>query len=374
MESRPLAVPENLSRVLAPALLEQVPGISLAAVDGAGLRWSTGIGIADLRTGRPATAQTVYPWFSMTKIATATAVMLLVDRGQLDLEAPVSRYVPQFNPVPRQPADPPVRVRHLLNHSAGLPNPLPITWVHPADSPGPDPHAFTQQLLARHRRLRTAPGGASSYSNLGYLLLGEVIAAAAGQSYADFVREHLLIPLGMRQTDFVYREETAPEAATGYQPRWQVLTPLLRLMLPRGILGETRGRFVALRRFYVNGPAYGGLIGPVTDAARLLHLHLSGGTVDGRRLLSPETVAAMRQTSATGRQRDVGLGWFRGRADSQRGETFWEHLGGGVGFWTLMRLYPDEGLGVVVMGNVTRYDHQRIAAEVLRAESTHGNG
>jgi CubicO group peptidase (beta-lactamase class C family) len=141
-------------------------------------------------------------------------------------------------------------------------------------------------------------------------------------------------------------------------------------MLPAGILGEPVGRFVALRPFYVNGPAYGGLIGPASDAAQLLRLHLNGGTIDGRRLLSPEAVAAMQQISATGRQRDVGLGWFRGRADSRRGERFWEHLGGGIGFWTLMRLYPDERLGIVLMGNVTRYDQQRIAAAIRESELT----
>jgi CubicO group peptidase (beta-lactamase class C family) len=359
-----------LSPILTSILHRQVPGLSIAVVDAAGLRWSAGAGFADLATRKPATARTIYPWFSMTKIATATAVMQLVDRGQLDLDSPVVRYLPEFAPEPRHPGDPPVTVRHLLDHSAGLPNPLPIAWVHPAGFPGPDAHEFTRRLLQRHRRLQATPGARSSYSNLGYLVLGEVISAVTGQPYEDVIREHLLLPLAMRQTDFVYREDMAPEAATGYQPRWHLLTPLARLMLPGDILGEPVGRFVALRSFYVNGPAYGGLIGPVSDAAQLLRLHLNGGTLDGRRLLSPAAVAAMQQLSATGRQRDVGLGWFRGRADSRRGERFWEHLGGGVGFWTLMRLYPDERLGIVLMGNATRYDHQRIATTIRDGEPT----
>jgi CubicO group peptidase (beta-lactamase class C family) len=353
--------------VLDPRIRKQVPGLSVALVDAAGLRWSAGIGMADLRTRTPATAQTIYHWFSMTKIVTATAVMQLVDRGMVDLDAPPSCYVPEFTPAPHRAGDPPITVRQLLNHSAGLPNPLPITWVHPADTAGPDSRAFTRRLLTQHARLKATPGARSDYSNLGYLVLGEVIANVSGMAYEDVVRKQLLHPLGMRHTDFVYREDMLSEAATGYHHRWPPVTPLLRLMLPKGIIGTPEGRFVALHRFYVNGPAYGGLIGPVGDAAQLLRLHLGGGMIDGMRLLSREAVAEMQRLSATGRERDVGLGWFRSRNDTRRGERFWEHLGGGLGFWTLMRLNPDEELGIVVMGNATRYDHNRVAAAIRSA-------
>ena len=360
----PLAPAGRLQAVLDLSIRKQVPGLSVALVDAAGLRWSAGIGLADLRTLTPATAQTIYPWFSMTKIATATAVMQLVDRGMVDLDVPAARYVPEFTPAPHRASDPPVTVRQLLNHSAGLPNPVPITWVHPADASGPDSRAFTRRLLTRHGRLKAAPGARSNYSNLGYLVLGEVIGNVSGIDYEDFVRTQLLHPLGMRETDFIYREDMLSEAATGYHRRWPPVTPLLRLMLPKGVVGTAEGRFVALHRFYVNGPAYGGLIGPAVDAAQFLRVHLRGGMIDGQRLLSREAVAEMQQLSATGRERDVGLGWFRSRIDTQRGERFWEHLGGGLGFWTLMRLYPDEELGIVVMGNATRYDHDRVAAAI----------
>lgn len=343
-------------------LSEQVPGLSVAVVDAAGVRWSAGIGMADLRSGTPATATTIYPWFSMTKIATATAIMQLVDRGLVDLDAPPSRYVPEFTPAPHRAGDAPITVRQLLNHSAGLPNPLPITWVHAANESGPGRLEFTRRLLTKHARLKAPPAARSAYSNLGYLVLGEVITNASGMAYEDFIRKQLVHSLGMRHTDFIYRADMIPEAATGYHRRWPPVTPLLRLMLPKGIIGPTEGRFVSLHRFYVNGPAYGGLIGPVEDAAQLLRLHLGSGMIDGTRLLSPEAVAEMQQLSATGRERDVGLGWFRGRSDTRRGEQFWEHLGGGLGFWTLMRLNPQEEFGIVVMGNATGYDHNRVVA------------
>ncbi|HET6884910.1 MAG TPA: serine hydrolase domain-containing protein [Rubrobacteraceae bacterium] len=111
-----------------------VPGPSVAVVKDDRIVWARGFGFADLATSTPATPATSYLWFSMTKIATATVVMRLADRGQLDLDAAADEYFRGFRVV-SQPAS--VTVRHLLNHSSGLANPVPIRWVTPADAPPP---------------------------------------------------------------------------------------------------------------------------------------------------------------------------------------------------------------------------------------------
>ena len=103
----------------------------------------------------------------------------------------------------------------------------------------------------------------------------------------------------MTRTDFVYRDDLTQEAATGYQLRRSPLTPLYRIMLPNGILGKPAGRFVSFNRFYVDGLAYGGLLGSVEDAARFLALHTSGRR--GRRVLSAAGVQAMQTITARGR-------------------------------------------------------------------------
>lgn len=252
-----------------------VPGLSVAVVGADGLHRADGIGLADLSTEAPATPATVYPWYSMTKLVTATAVLQLCERGLLELDAPVADLYAPFRSLRPSPWATRVTVRHLLSHSAGLPNPLPVRWVHRADQPGPEPGPFLARLLAHHPRLRSAPGARGAYSNLGYLVLGELIAAVAGRPYPDYVREQILAPLGMARTDFRYTPAMATTAATGYQRRWHPLTALLLALLPPGILGAPAGRFLAFERFQVDGAAYGGLIGPVDDAARFLHAHLA---------------------------------------------------------------------------------------------------
>ncbi len=341
----------------------KVPGLSAVVVEGGRVVREDAVGLADLADGSAATIDTVYLWFSMTKIVTATAAMQLVERGALHLDEPVARYLPEF-PTPRS-GWPEIRVRHLLNHSSGLTNPIPVRWVHPADLPGRAPGQFTRELLRRHGRLRFPAGAKASYTNLGYIALGEVIGTAAGQRYEDHVREHILDPLRMTRTDFAYRADMRSDAATGYQSRLSPMTPLFRLLLPDGIVGSRQGRFLSFRPFCVDGPAYGGLIGSARDAASFMSIHLAGGRAGGVQILSPDSVARMQAITARGRKLDVGLGWFRRHSDRPSHERYLEHLGGGGGFFNMMRIHPDRGVGVIVMGNATGYDHQAVAAAAL---------
>ena len=341
----------------------KAPGLSLIVVQGDRVLTEDAVGRADIAAGRPTTLDTVYLWFSMTKIVTATAALQLAENGRLRLDDPVSDYLPQF-PTPRK-GWPTVQIKHLLNPGSGLVNPIPVRWVHPAGEPGRDPHQFTVELLARHSKLRFPAGSKASYTSLGYIALGEVITAAADQRYEEYVREHILRPLEMTRTDFAYRPDMRSDAATGHQSRLNPLTPLFRRMLPSGVVGGNQGRFLAFHHFCVDGPAYGGLIGAARDAARFMAAHLNQGQLSGTRLLAPESVEQMQTITARGRKLDVGLSWFRSHSDRGSDENYLEHLGGGGGFFNMMRIYPERKLGVIVMGNATSYDHQQVAEAVI---------
>lgn len=260
-------------------------------------------------------------------------------------------------------------VRHLLNHSSGLANPLPVRWVYPAASPAPDKRAFVERLLQRHWRLSASPGDRARYSNLGYLVLGEVIAEVSGQTYEHYVREHILEPLGMLHTGFAYPSDPVCPPATGYQPLPRGLMPLLRAALPAGIVAGRQGPYVAYHPFYVTGKSYGGLVGPVVDTARLALLHLGDGSIrDGQiggtiRLLSADSATQMRATTDRGGSLDFGLGWYTPHARGD-GPAFVEHLGGGSGFFCVMRLYPSRDLGIVLMANTTRFDYRGLLRDL----------
>ena len=131
-----------------------VPGIAVLVTGPEGVRATGAAGFADVAGQVPASPGMVCPWFSMTKVVTATVAVALAERGVLDLDAPVAGHVPALRRVrPPQWADR-ITTRHLLSHSAGLPNPIPVRWVHPADQPVPDPDTLLHGLLAAHAERR----------------------------------------------------------------------------------------------------------------------------------------------------------------------------------------------------------------------------
>ena len=339
-----------------------VPGLSLAVVDGDRQLLAGGFGAATLAGAVPATPTTAYLWFSMSKIVTATAALRLADDGSLDLDAPIHEYVEYLRaPGRHQPT-----TRQLLNHTSGLGNPLPVRWVHPAGSPSPDAEVLLSRLMSRRRAYRYPVGESARYTNVGYLAAGQVMSVAAGEPFEAYVQRAVLDPAGMTQTGFGY--QSGADAATGYVRAPVITHPLLRGVLPSGVVGPRHDRYLSLNRFYVDGPAYGGLVGDVHDAGRFLQLHLNDGTLGERRIISADSARAMRVLDQSGKPFDHGIGWFR-RPPTGRGDWV-EHFGAGAGFWNVMRLYPARGIGIVVMTNSTAtYDFEPLFALLTDAFS-----
>jgi len=323
----------------------RAPGVSVVVVNGDSVVHTGSYGLADIERGCPVAGSTSHLWFSMTKLVTATVAMRLADEGGLDLAAPIDGFAGYL----RAPGDVQPTMRHLLSHTAGLVNPLPVRWVHGAESPHPAPDALLRRVMGR-RAYRRPVGGSARYSNVGYLAAGEIMSAATGEPFEALVRRLVLEPVGMRQTDFAHPAGT--ERATGYVALPLFTTPALRALLPGDLVGSRHGGLVAMKPFYVDGPAFGGLVGTALDAGRFLRMHLKDGELDGIRVLRPETARSMRTVDCRGKPFDHGIGWFRRPTSSP--EHWVEHFGSGVGYWNVMRLYPDRGLGVVIMSNGTK--------------------
>lgn len=341
----------------------KVPGVALVIVGPEGVRARSAVGLADLEAGTPMAPDLLIPWFSMTKIATATIAIRARERGLLDLDGPVMPLVPAMEALrPRAWAER-ITVRHLLQHAGGLANPIPVRWIHAADAEGPDPDRFLAGLLSKHAKLRFEPGSRSSYSNVGTLILGAAIARVHGARFESVATREILEPLEMASTGFTYG--SGHRAATGYHPR----SSPMRLFLPGWVPGPRSGRWLGLKPFLLDGAAYGGLVGSADDAARFLQSHLRGGELDGTRLITADDAADMRRIALPGKRYDLGLGWFCPADRRDADPAFVEHLGGGAGFFNVMRLYPSLGVGAVVMGNATSYDIDVLASLALEFRS-----
>lgn len=299
----------------------EVPGACVAVLDvdpatGAERIWAEGFGV--LRPdGPPMPARAVHRVASISKLFTATAAMVLVERGQLDLDAPVQRYLPGF--APRNPFDVPVTLRALLGHRAGIVREGPVG--HYFDPSQPTLQATVASL--NDTELVFAPGSAFKYSNPGVGVVGEVVARATGKPFEVALRELVLEPLGLRDSDFAPRADLVARQA-------------------RGVMWTYDGRAIPTPEFAFGfGPA-ANLRSTVTDLVRFARSWFPSAT---RGVLSPQALQRMWQP-ADGTARGCGLGFF---VRDFAGHRQVGHDGAVYGFASALRALPDDGIAVAVV-------------------------
>lgn len=147
-------------------------------------------------------------------------------------------------------------------------------------------------MLPDFSTLEFEPGDHTQYTNIGYMVLGAIIEKVTGQTYEEYIREHLLKPLAMNHTDFLYTKEMEPYEAAGSHPVFNAMTPLLPLVAA-SYIREISGKHLWLERVYNDQTPPTGLIGSATDAARFVAAYLNEGELDGRRILSPVSITRM---------------------------------------------------------------------------------
>jgi CubicO group peptidase (beta-lactamase class C family) len=367
------AVPRGLPRGAAAAADEAVasfqggegqPAVAYGIVAGGSLAHAGGVGESWLG-GPPPGADTVFRIASMTKSFTASAVLALRDSGVLRLDDPVTDFVPELRGQPEVTADSPaISLRHLLTMTAGFPTDDP--WGdRQQGTPLPDFAA----ILARGVRPAWAPGTRFEYSNLGYALLGRVIAAVAQADYADFVRDRILGPLALTRTGFEAAEFDPAGLARGYARGpggWTELTPdRYGAFAPMGgVFSCVRDLACWVSGFTAAFPPGGQRSGdahPLAPATRR-EMQQPGVTL-------PEAQPRFPGSPAAGSQYGYGFGLFT-EETSAWGRLVY-HSGGYPGFGSHMRWHPETGLGVVVLANSTYAGASVLAArlmeEVLKA-------
>ena len=303
-------------------------------------------GWADIKNKQPMTLDTTMMAYSMTKTFTAVAVLQLVEKGNIVLDDAIRRYI-KLN----VPGADIITVRQLLDHTSGLPNPIPLRWVHLAQNDATfDERIALARVLDDHPKLVFAPGKKFAYSNIGYWILGEIVAKASGQPFVSYVTEHLFERLGLSVKDMAFTISEPEHHARGYLARFSIMNAMKGLLTDRKFWGGYEGRWFRFNDHYLNGPSFGGIVASARAVSRFLQDQLQSPSV----LLGPEAKSLLetQQKDAQNRPIPMSLGWHVGSASGRR-YLFKE--GGGGGFHSEMRLYPSRGLGSVVMANDTEF-------------------
>ena len=325
-QSLPDAKLQAIEQMLAEKMAEdQIPGLSIAIVMEGQVAWSKGYGMADLENQVPAKPTTAYRTASIGKTITATAVMQRVERGAIDLDAPIQRYCPRF-PEKRWP----ITARHLLSHTSGIRhyggpnNEQELFNTKHYDNVGEALEIFENDSLLFE------PGTAHQYSTFGYNLLGCVVEGASGTDFMSYLRQHIFEPAAMTATRDDDPSAVIPNRAAGY------------LMSEEGTLQNARQVDMSSKL-----PA-GGFITTAPDLARF------AAAVMSHQLVSKATLEQMLTPYrlANGEVVDNGLGWGLFPDEMWYGEREAFHGGITPQVSGMLYLLPDRQFAVAIMMNL----------------------
>jgi CubicO group peptidase (beta-lactamase class C family) len=318
------------------------PG-AIAVVGGSqGAVVTTAAGQLDWTPSPAPDQRTLWDLASLTKVIGLTsAMMLLVESGRVDLDAPVQRYIAEF----QGPGKEAVTIRHLLTHSSGLPAWRPL--YKEADSPA------AARALAIATPLDTLPGLRMVYSDLGAIILGEVVARASGQSLDTFFRDRVFGPLGMRETMFLpgagLRRRIAPTEVDPWRQR------------------HLRGEVHDENAFALGGvSSHAGLFSTAEDLVRIARMYLAGGVLDGKRFVSTATIdrfTAVQDSVLSHRA----LGWETPNGANSAGRLMSRRSFGHTGFTgTSFWVDRDRGVFVILLTNRVNPTRERRAIGAVR--------
>lgn len=305
------------------------PGLSIGVIYDRELIWAQGFGHADVARKEAASPQTIYRIASITKLFTSTAILQLRDAQKLQLDDPVTRHLPWFDIQNRHPDAPPITIRHLITHTSGLPREAAFPYW--TIDQFPTREQVREKLSEQETILPTET--AWKYSNLAVALAGEIVSAVSEQPYPDYVRAHILEPLGMDSTFVNTIDPNHPRLATPYGRR---MPDGSRAACP---FTDSQGITPAAN-----------MATTVEDLARFAMLQFGDGPAAGAQILKGSTLREMHRIHwlEPNWQAGWGLGFRVSRID---GATYVEHGGAVRGYRTHLRICPSDKTAVIALTN-----------------------
>lgn len=300
---------------------KKVPSVSLAVIRNGEIIWEEALGLANIEKKMKATPETLYPIASVTKPFTATGLMILVERGKVELDKPANSYLDKARLRSFEGDASEATVRRILHHTSGLP--MYWNFCYSATS---RPRPPLETTVQRYGLLVSNPGESFNYSNLGYAVLEAIIEHVAGKPYQEFLATEVFVPLNLRRTAVYTAPPDSPNVAEKY----------ISTLAPIPFCDhDTRGA--------------GAVYSTAHDLALFSLLHLERLQSEQKAILKPESLAAMqRSRDPDVRGTSYALGWETG---TRFGYPIITHGGVMDGCRAHLAMIPSEGLAVAVLIN-----------------------
>lgn len=338
-EANQPSIGEQLDPYLEAAIAaHDIPGLTIAVVRDGEVAYEQAFGVESLDTGEPLSSNHLFHFASVSKPFVATAVMQLVEQGKVELDQKVTHYLPYFELA--DPAYQEITVRQMLDHTSGMPDVEDYEWDKPQTDDGAA-ERYVRSLSSEE--MIGSPGDQCVYSNMAFDTLGDLIAKVSGQPFEDYVKENILAPLGMTESDFLY-PRTREELRT------------------RGHIWD-RGPAVSEHYPYNRRHAPSSTLNSsAAEMTRWLQANLNRGELDGRRILEDASYDVLWEPSSQMGRSEVGLSWFLREIDGVRTVS---HSGGDTGYASYLVLLPDEHAGFVVVSNYDNAPMRMLHDDIL---------
>ena len=340
-EKKPAASIAELDTRIAKALGNAgIPGASIAVIENNAVVLAKGYGVSDLKASTPVTTETIFRAGSISKSLTAIGIMMLVEEGKLSLEDKLADLVPELRIENPWESTHPVRLVHLLEHTAGFDD---IDFSRYLLEGADVPLAKAAELYGPYRS-RWKPGTRMSYANGGPVVAGRIIEKASGQTFEAFMTSRLTGPLGMHSAAWTRTPAIAPRLSKSYKDE-----------------AGTEQKF-----FEIVGRPSGSLNVTARDLARIPLMLLGRGTLEGRAYRASASVDRIERTGTTrGAQFGFTDGYGLGNMASHSGKVLFRGHDGAIdGFLAMYAYAPGHGIGFVVMGNLSKPELFDAAREI----------
>ncbi len=324
------------------------PGIQYVAVNSSAVLFDYSTGLADIKNNTSLSTSHTMAAFSMTKTLTAIAILQLLERHRIKLDDNISLYI-------EHPYNADISIRQVLNHTSGIPNPIPLKWVHLAEEhTGFNENKALEKVLLENPKGSSLLGEKYSYSNIGYWLLGGIIEQVSGLSYSEYIRQNIFEPLNLSNKEISFKIIQEDNHAKGYLKKYSLMNLIKSFLIEESAWGEYEKNWLHINNVYLNGPAFGGAIGSAKAFSRILQSLLSEHSA----LLSNHVKQHLytQAEDNSGNKIAMTLGWHIGEFDDKK---YYFKEGGGAGFHSEMRIYPDLGFASVLMVNRTSFNTKK---------------
>ena len=322
----------------------QIPGLAFSIVMDNTIYESKVFGVSNIETMQPLTSESIFHMASISKTFMATAIIQLVEEGKINIDEPLVNYLPYFRL--NDSLYMTITIKQILTHTSGFPDVDDYEWDKPQFDDG-SAERYVRSIS--NKKMIAKPGDRYEYSNMSFDVLADLILKVSGKTFEDYVRENILDPIGMVESDFILDSINQDNRISGHEG---ILIPSVVDQYP----------------YNRSHAASSCLNSNIIEMSNWAIVNINKGKINNHRILSRTSYDIMFKPLVNIPEGDyenadsIGLSWF---IKNFKGNKVFYHGGGDIGFRSYIAIIPEKSIGVVIASNYGGTPNREVAFGIL---------